>query len=160
MLSCTQWDALKHARSWAPGTKMLHKGSSYWFLIFSSRCRLELRKKEKKYPVQWPFKTSDKSPYDPWAPITKSYCKCSLCIFVCLNAASTARKHSEGKENWRNVKIQRTIIITWRAEVLSKWSYSQTPSMLQTSDQNGTVDNDILIILYPYFISCNFKRLS
>lgn len=68
------------------------------------------------------------------------------------------KKNSEGKENWRNVKIQRTI--TWRAEVQGKWRFSRTLSMLETSDQNGTVDNDILIVLYPYFIFCNFKRLS
>lgn len=120
----------------------------------------KIKKERKKNLVQWPFKTSDKSPYDPRAPITNSYCKSSLCIFVCLNAASKAEKkeeekNSEGKDNWRNVKIQRTV--TWRAEVLGKWRFSRTPSMLETSDQNGTVDNDIL---YPYFIFSNFERLS
>lgn len=45
--------------------------------------------KKGKEKVPCPFKNVwQKSPYDPRAPITNSFSKSSLCIFVCLNATA------------------------------------------------------------------------
>lgn len=56
-------------------------------VVSELRVRKGGKKEKKKYRV--PLKTSDKkSPYDPRAPITNSFSKSSLCIFVCLNATA------------------------------------------------------------------------
>lgn len=108
-----------------------------------------------------PLKTSDKkSPYDPRAPITNSFCKSSSCIFVCLIA--TAARGENGSEERANPgeMWQSHEHFSWRGGNEIERSYCWTPSSIETLDQNGRLQGSAAFSLYSSWSPANWSYLA